>query len=76
MSETWWFVFGIVFLIGEIPGRGYMLFSLGMASIITGLITLRILNPFIQVIEFSILTAIFFALLRKFAIKVILEKRQ
>ena len=67
MNEIWWFLLGILFLIGEIVGRGYLLLSLGFASIIAGLISLRFLNPFIQVIAFALLTAILFTLSRKYA---------
>ncbi len=67
MNEIWWFLIGILFLIGEIVGRGYLLLSLGFASIIAGLISLRFLNPFIQVIAFAVLTAIFFTFIRKYA---------
>jgi membrane protein implicated in regulation of membrane protease activity len=66
-----WISLGIVFIIIEIFTPGFFFMSIGVASIITGLFSLIIPNPIVNLVLFVILCLIIFFNLKKFGNKYI-----
>ncbi len=69
-----WIAIGIVCIIIEIFTPGFIFFSFGLSSILTGLFALLSSNLILQIITFCILMIIVFINMKRFAKKVLHNK--
>lgn len=66
-----WMIIGIICIIIEIFDPAFFFFSLGIAAIVTGLLSLLVQSTALQILIFVILSFISFLLMRKLGKKVL-----